>query len=132
MCAELHKAIADSLKQNNQHLEDGETKENARSVQLRSKRKRNEGFYAEFDESQDSSITTDFTYTESTQNTESQSDMELCDSDNEYRTNEGKRICFLENYVENNKIKVQGSVPPSIIYVFHFSESALALLCYVV
>lgn len=89
MCAELHKAIADSLKQNNQQLDDGENNEN-RSVQLRSKRKRNEGFYAELDESQDSSITTDFTYTESTQNTESQSDMELCDSDHEYRTNGGK------------------------------------------
>lgn len=88
MCAELHKAIADSLKQSNQQLEDSENNE-SRSVQLRSKRKRNEGFYAEFDESQDSSITTDFTYTESTQNTESQSDMELCDSDHEYKTNEG-------------------------------------------
>lgn len=51
---------------------------------MRSKRKRNEGFYAELDESQDSSVTTDFTYTESTQNTESQSDMELCESEPEY------------------------------------------------
>lgn len=90
MCAELHKAIADSLKQNNQQLDDGENNEN-RSVQLRNKRKRNEGFYAEFDESQDSSVTTDFTYTESTQN-ESQSDMELCDSDHEHKTNGGKSV----------------------------------------
>lgn len=88
MCAELHKAIAESLKNSNQQLEDGENKDN-RSAQLRNKRKRNEGFYAEFDESQDSSITTDFTYTESTQNTESQSDMELCDSDHDFRANEG-------------------------------------------
>lgn len=104
MCAELHKAIADSLKQSNQHLEDSENNERSsgtpRSVQLRNKRKRNEGFYTEFDESQDSSITTDFTYTESTQNTESQSDMELCDSDNEYRANEGKTK---KKTIEKNK-----------------------------
>lgn len=85
MCAKLHKAIADSLKNSNQHLDDEENSESVtRNVVLRNKRKRNEGFYAEYDESQDSSVTTDFTYTESTQNTESQSDMELCESDQEY------------------------------------------------
>lgn len=85
MCAELHKAIADSLKKNNQHLQDSKTAESQpKIVVLRNKRKRNEGFYTEFDDSQDSSITTEFTCTESTQNTESQSDMELCESDHEF------------------------------------------------
>lgn len=93
MCAELHKAIADSLKKNNQHIQDNSNIESQRKSDLRNKRKRNEGFYTEFDDSQHSSVTTDFTYTESTQNTESQSDMELCESDQEFTP----RIVTTEN-----------------------------------
>lgn len=67
------------------------------SVELRKKRKRNEGFYTELEESQDSSITTDITCAESTQNTESQSDMEVCNSDNENvgKMNGDKNILYL-------------------------------------
>lgn len=116
MCAELHKAIADSLKKNNQHLQDSaNTDSQVKNVVLRSKRKRNEGFYTEFDDSQDSSITTDITCTESTQNTESQSDMELCDSDHEF----APRIIMSENVDDKPVVKKRRLMGPKSVQEYN-------------
>lgn len=114
MCAELHKAIADSLKESNQRLTE--------DSRLRGKRKRNEGFYAEFDESQDSSVTTtDFTYTESTRNTESHSDMELCDSDQEcVRRVVGEwGFKVIKTDVGNHVVLVNGLLKKLFIFCLH-------------
>lgn len=116
MCAELHKAIADSLKKNNQHLQDSTNADSqSKNVILRNKRKRNEGFYAEFDDSQDSSITTDITCTESTHNTESQSDMELCDSDHEF----APRILTSENADDKPVLKKRRLMGPKSVQEYN-------------